>query len=85
VQEIWGRMTAHERKYLVMSILGGFPEGLSCNEVLERFEYYEVLKYPPGTFTIASVFYKGIWYRKDGKTAEDAIFKAALLAHKVTV
>lgn len=85
MQETWERMSTYERKHLVMSILGGCPDGLSCLEVLDRFEYYEILKYPPGTLIIASVFYKGTWYRKEGKTAEDAIFKAALLAHNVTV
>ena len=78
-------MTSYDRKNLVISIFGGYPEGLTCDEVLNRFDYYEVLKYPPGALTIASVFYKGTWYRREGKTAKDAIFKAALLAYKVTV
>ncbi|OPG16958.1 hypothetical protein [Ferroacidibacillus organovorans] len=34
--------------------------------IVERFPYYEIMKYPPGTGSYVSLFKDGIWFKAEG-------------------
>ena len=83
--EVWEDMTLQARSRLLVSVFGEWAEGQSATRVLERFPYFEVLRYPPGTLVVASVFSDGTWYRRVARTVDDAILKAALSAFRISV